>query len=266
LIGTFEANRFCGGKNQVELHPQQKIQFEKRVKKMMDILSVKEFDKMQYVTVVYINGKLLAIDGQTRLEACKRLGIPFYYCILPITDIKQAYNLFYDLNNTGNKWTATDKTVSNCFNPNFTKEQRAEQKKIVDISNKFNLAISVVKYVAHGQDSNKQRQMTNLDVTCATDTENILRLAQDIALRSNMGVKLMKRDRFIRSVMRMYRHDSFKAKHIEILMNKNINFENIINSDHYYLAQFENVLNKGKHTDVIYFDKDCLSVKKTKVQ
>lgn len=256
-VNIFNVNRFCGGENQIELHPQQKIQFEKRVKKMMTILSEKGFDKNQYLSCVHLDGKIWAVDGQTRLEACKRLKIPFYYTLLPVVDFEKAYQLCFDLNNTGSKWTATDKVISNIFNPNFTVEQRAEQLKIVELANKYDLAVTVIKYIGHGQDSHKQKQMTDLSKVLATDTEDILKLAQTIAINSNVGIKLMKRDRFIRSVARMYRHDSFKASHIKKLIATHFDFTDLVNSDHYFLSKFELVLNKYKHINVIYFKKMC---------
>ena len=250
-IGFFIGNRFCGGKGQKTLTDQQGVDFEKRVKKMMKKLSDEGFDPMQFISCVIIANQLLAIDGQTRLEACRRLGIAFYYTILPVLDEKVAYKLFFDLNNSGTKWTVTDKTVSNIFNPNLTKKQQDEQRKIVNFSTKYKIAISNVKYVAHGQNSNKQEKMTNFDLVCAPDTEQIFKLCEKIAINSNLGTKMLNKDKFIRSVARMYRNQGFSSYFLSKIENALIDFDSRSNTDAYYLSTFQEVLNKGLHNKQI---------------
>lgn len=254
LFSYFSHNRYCGAKSQELLMEEQKKQFEVRVRKMMQILGVEGFNPNLPVICCFINGVLYIMDGQTRSEACRRLGIPFYYMVMAnITDEVEAYKYFFNLNNTGSKWTATDKTISNMFNPTFSEEIRKEQELIVKCAVRWGLPISTVKYIAHGQDSNKQRAMTEFEkMKFSEDTDEILELAQNIASRSDVGIALFKHDKFIRSVARMYRNKYYDFKHTEKLLKSTFKFGGRKSKDVEYLNIFETVLNKGKHNYKIH--------------
>ena len=253
----FSHNRYCGAETQKLVHEEQKKQFEARVKKMMCLLLDEGFNPALPAICCYIKGELFIMDGQTRVEACKRLNIPFYYMVMnSITNEEEAYKYFFNLNNTGSKWTATDKTISNMFNPMLSAETRAEQEKIVKCARQWGLPISTIKYIAHGQDSNKQKQMTEFNkMSFADDTETILDMAQKIALNSVIGARLFKHDKFIRSVARVYRNPNFTAEHYHKLITSRNIIETRLSKDVAYLSIFEEMLNKHKHTNKIHFSK-----------
>lgn len=58
---------------------------------------------------ILVNAEMFVIDGQHRLEACKKLGLPVYYCVVPKISLLQIAQL----NATATRWKTSD--FFNCF-------------------------------------------------------------------------------------------------------------------------------------------------------
>lgn len=70
---------------------------ERRVKKLMESLIKTGYRESQPVIINKFGQK---VDGQARIEACKRLGIPFIYEVDPDAGILECINI----NNTSTSW------------------------------------------------------------------------------------------------------------------------------------------------------------------
>jgi len=70
-------------------------------------------------TILYLNEKLEIIDGQHRLEAAKRKGLPVYFIIMPGWGIKEVTIL----NMNSRNWTIVDfmETHAKAGNPNYVR-------------------------------------------------------------------------------------------------------------------------------------------------
>lgn len=68
---------------------------------------------------VIVNEKYEIIDGQARVEVCKELRIPVYYCVIPGLGVKECVTL----NSTQTNWTLNDyiNSLSIAGNENYTR-------------------------------------------------------------------------------------------------------------------------------------------------
>lgn len=86
---------------------------EKRVRKIMD--SIKEVGYIPLPAIV--NSKMEVIDGQGRIEACKRLGVPVAYLVAQGAGLEECIKM----NVSSTNWTTLDyiKSFADAGNENF---------------------------------------------------------------------------------------------------------------------------------------------------
>lgn len=204
LIEIFEYNRYTGIGTPI-INGQEK-DFETRLKKAMKMLE-NGFSSHTPILCGIVNNKLIAAEGNTRLVAAKKLGIPFYYEIDETLDtVAKISSVCFKINNTGTKWNAKDKIAHAVIDPSFTDEQKTNAMKIVELSNKYGIALSTVLYVASNGKGHKADVLAKKDFRIAFDTEEILSFAQIIAINNfDCGLSLLKRDKFVESLMRAIR-------------------------------------------------------------
>lgn len=251
MFTYFPMNRYGGGENQEILLEEQKKSFERRVKRLMKLL-VNGFNPYLPIKTCIIDGELYVLEGQHRIEVCKRLGIPFYYELLPISDFETGIQLFYTLNNTGSKWDLIDKIVSNIHNPLLSDVERFENQRMVEIKNKYRVPMWIVKYVCYGQNSHKQEEMTKVP-KYKDDSEHIFDLSLQICTTSNMDRKLMNDRSFVRSVSRMVRSCGYNSEFEKRIINHKFKFEKGM-TDREYLREFTRYGNKNIKTGSNYVD------------
>jgi hypothetical protein len=83
-------------------------------------------------TLLYVNEKLEIIDGQHRLEAAKRLGLPVYFCIMPGWGLKEVTML----NMYSRNWAIEDfmESHAKAGNPNYVRFKEFFDKHEFDIT------------------------------------------------------------------------------------------------------------------------------------
>lgn len=89
---------------------------ESKVKKLIEAVEG-GLNLFQYCPVL-VNKEMYVIDGQHRLEACKRLKLPVYYCMVKDITLAQIAKL----NSAQNKWKIDD--FFNCFIETGNKEYK----------------------------------------------------------------------------------------------------------------------------------------------
>lgn len=71
---------------------------------------IKSFKTKYLVSPILVNSKLEVVDGAHRLEACKRLGLPVYYVVVPYNGLEDIHLLnTYNLN-----WKVSDYLDAYC--------------------------------------------------------------------------------------------------------------------------------------------------------
>lgn len=146
---TLSTNRLGSMNDASDANPKLVAQFEKRVKQLMREIGKNGYDLNSPVLVVKIMFfgmvRYILSDGQGRIEACRRLGVPYYYIIDEISFIDKSMTELNDyilrINNTQTVWAQEDKI--NCFlkgnsgNP----EIAAKFARLNDVSKKLNISI-----------------------------------------------------------------------------------------------------------------------------
>lgn len=78
-----------------------------KVKKLIDAVQ-SGLNLFEYCPVL-VNNEMFVIDGQHRLEACKKLGFPVYYAVVPGVTLQQIATI----NSAQTRWKTSD--FFNCF-------------------------------------------------------------------------------------------------------------------------------------------------------
>lgn len=235
-IRVYENNRFSGqGK---ELLTGQEADFQKRLTKVMNILKKDGFNKHLPILCGYIDNVLTSYEGNTRLIACRELGINFFYEIdETLSDVKDFEDTCFALNNTGTKWNSKEKIAHMINNPNFSIEAQSFAEKLIYLSNTYKIAISNVLYIATNGTGHKMEALAKKEYKIVEYTEDIIKLADKLAKNNaENGLALLKNDRFLGSVMRIYRSTTnynretiinnliLRANHIENQNKSRINW------------------------------------------
>lgn len=107
---------------------------EKRVKRLMDSIG-----KIGYLnSAIIVNERMEVIDGQTRLEALKRLKLPVYYCIHKGAGIEECLMLNIKQQN----WTIEDYAKS------YAEQGNENYIKLLALKSATGLSVSVAYWIA----------------------------------------------------------------------------------------------------------------------
>jgi hypothetical protein len=219
-----------------------------RVKKL---LKEKGFDPNQPIVCCLIDGILYVLDGQHRVLACIELEMEAYFIVLPINNMRDAIEYCKSVNNTKKKWDIMDYVNSIINDPEQAETKRLQYQMILAWSKKYNVAPSYLMDISIGEGSTKAggTLKNDLDFTLKMDSVEILEFAYNLAIRSNIGVKLMATKSFVRCVAMMLRNDVYKkniAKFEDKIKNHRFEFlPKEADSNEIVLTKFEEVLNKG---------------------
>lgn len=220
------------------------------VKRVKKIIKEKGFDPNQPIICAYIDGKLYILDGQHRVLACIELGEPVYLIVLNITTFEVANEYCKSVNNTKKKWDVMDYIHSIINDPKQSEAKRKDYETVLSWSKKYNVSISYLLDIVIGEGSTKAGGVlkNDLDFSLRTDSVYILNFALELAMLSNLGLRLMASKSFVRCVAIMLRNNVYRD---------NIKFHNKIkghsftfqpkeaDSNDFVLTAFEKVLNKN---------------------
>ena len=163
---------------------------------------------------ILINKDNYVIDGQHRLEACKKLKLPVYFIIIPQVTILQIAQM----NATATRWKASD--FFNCFietgNPDYTTLQLFKEKYSLSI----NQAVSLLMFgVAAGGGSPAEQFRTGKFVVNHAERANkIMKAVNDYNQVADKQI-LTDRD-FIRCIQVLLSSDLYKHKDVVEKLNR----------------------------------------------
>lgn len=185
-----EFKRLIGNRPLVEAH----------VKKIVASMKKRGFIKS---CPVVVNQMMQVADGQHRVEAARRLGLPVWYVVddnLTILDVIENVS-------TVQKWTALDYVRAEVErgNPNYSR--------LVSLADQFSLSVSTVcQVVKHGTDSQATRQkLIHGQLTVSQEeiesARTVLAHAQEfeVSLRS-----FWRNANFIRAINYLCHHELYK--------------------------------------------------------
>lgn len=251
-----KGNRYGGSSEQGSPSDSQKTKFEKKVKTLIKSMAEEGFDRTFAIEVAIIDGYLVLLDGQHRLEAAKRLGIEIPFDILPhITTYQQAEAYCRRKNNNRSSiWDIIEHFYSKINSP-LDPEMSVKYSYIKSLSDSYGVGLAYVCDIAVCEGSTKTngviRQDSYFDIKA--DIENIMDFAQLIAERSHYDPKVLMSSRaFVRCVARMYRHPNFTQKLFSKVLNEPLEFNlREINRNDHVLSVLQNACNKYLHNKQI---------------
>jgi len=248
-LNYFSENRFANAGNQVSVITSQMKDFLKRVKRMKAVIVENGYNKCFPIICFLDEGNTLRmVDGQTRFEVCKELGIEFYYEIRPFESKEDALKCMFSMNNTGTAWTVTEKLLSIVSNVRYPESDRKNAKFLVDMSTIYCLPMSEVMTVACGEGATKKQNFEKCITFVNNNSEDIFKLAYHIAGKCSLGLRVLSNRSFLRSVARVYRMGEFNAIIKGKLESTSFIFEKNIKEDNVYLELFHEAVNSGRHT------------------
>lgn len=107
-----------------------------KVKRIID--SVKEGMSLFQYCPIMVNSQMYVIDGQHRLEACKKLNLMVYYVVVPDITLVQIAKL----NSNTSRWKSSD--FFNCFIQTGNKDYEVLQKFQQKYELSINMAVSLL--------------------------------------------------------------------------------------------------------------------------
>lgn len=179
------------------------------------ILSLKLKNLLQYRPIL-VNKNMEIIDGQHRLEAAKRLGLPIFYEV----EKTIKYEDMILLNSASKRWVAAD------YINYYEKNGNQDYKKLIDFSKRNNLSLSSSLRVFLGQGGRGSRLIKDgkfkypSDEKAAEFEKNIerARIIIDLLDQKLTGPKgYFKGSRFLASLVSFL---SIKAVDFDLFLNK----------------------------------------------
>jgi hypothetical protein len=203
---------------------------EKLVLKLMNSIKA-----IGYVSArpIIVSKDMIVIDGQHRLEACKRLHLPIYYEVSDV-DVQESMVL---LNATQQIWDRGEYIKS-------WAEQGIECYKILKkFQDKYNLGWTNSIYIIMGYNHNSGRDIrSGATFKINTDSDKIA----SFLFRASEFIGFWKTGAFVAAVVSLFKRAA--PDQIEKVMGKIL----IIRQQHStgnYLAIFENIINKHIRTE-----------------
>jgi hypothetical protein len=199
---------------------------------------------------IIINKDNYVVDGQHRLTACKELGLPFYYIVVPDVSLVQIAKI----NSVQSKWKQSD--FFNCFIENGSKDYRILEM----FKDKYSLPLNISACLLHngnaqssgtfsdvfqnGKFEVKQQDRANKILSAVFDFEGIVE--DDSILRTK---------NFIVAIQLLLASEIYPHKEVIEKLKKNKSI--IVRKDSHkeYIFHIEELYNKGNQKRYFIYQK-----------
>jgi len=161
-----------------------------------------EMKNLLHIRPITVNSKMEVLDGQHRLLAAKKLGVPIFYEIKPELDLSDIIIL-----NTNKQWNLND------FQNFFVKNGYVEYCKLQEFINKNTLPVSVASYLTgvstHSQISAYKRGEYIFDIENCHEYLQTCQEILDYIIRMNGKNSYQQSIKFWRALITLVSHVSF---------------------------------------------------------
>lgn len=104
------------------------------------VKSIKQKNLLPYNPVM-VSDNMHVIDGQHRIEACKKIGIPVYYIVIPGLKLNDIQELNYNMK----AWSIRD------FAESFAACGKNDYKKLIAFTDKYNIPLTTAATLLYGR-------------------------------------------------------------------------------------------------------------------
>jgi hypothetical protein len=210
-----------------------------KVSKLVDVVTG-GLNLFEYCPIL-VNKDMYVIDGQHRLEACKRMKLPVYYCVVE----KITLNQIAKINSSQNKWNMND--FFNCFIQTGIKDYKTlkEFKEKYDIST--GIAAQLLMYGtvndAGGGSVSEDFREGLFRIQKRESAEKIMKTAYDYQNVADLSI--IKNRNFLRAIQELLRSKEYN--HQEVIDKLNLRKSVISKKSNFkeYAYQIEELFNRG---------------------
>jgi len=211
---------------------------EGKVKKLVESVN-SGLNLFQYCPVL-VNEDMYIIDGQHRIEACKKLGFPIYYCIIPNINLLQIAQL----NSAQARWKTSD--FFNCFIQTGNKDYLTLQFFIEKWGLGLNAGIGLLMYggVQEGSNGSDIFKEGKFQVRYADKANKLLTSVFEYASVVDDEKILVNRS-FIRAIQLLLNGKEYN--HLEVIKKLKDRKSLIVTKSNYkeYIYHIEELFNRG---------------------
>lgn len=216
---------------------------ERRVKRLMDSIN-----KIGYLnSAIIVNEAMEVIDGQTRLEALKRLNLPVYYCIHKGAGIEECLMLNIKQQN----WTIDDYAKS------YAEQGNENYIKLLALTKQLEVHISIAYYLAKNIVSNSGANaiVTQGKVIISDDEYNRTINNAEFIKTANENIAVgMQRRLTLTALNYAYNIDGIDKKRFMSVAKNKLHLMKPYATIETVLAEISSLYNKNLKKDKIAFD------------